>query len=181
MARRIVQECDLTKQEYDPDLTVTLTIKKGGKKSGRTYELSPEAAEKLEAQLIGSNKLGSGWFFACVVPAPPLHEQIAEARGLVSTNKMAEPEPEDEEWLKKKRASLTEEERPGPEVVAQDAGDCTHMNKGPVVATMRGEERYAYRICKNCRKQIPEKRRNQKASYMGARAPDGINIKELEE
>ena len=65
MAKRIIQECDLTKQEYDPDETVTLVFKKKGKTNGRTYELSSSAATKLEQQLVAGKEaaLEEGWGF----------------------------------------------------------------------------------------------------------------------
>ena len=66
MAKRIVQECDLTKTEIpEGDEIVTITIKRQGKKSGRSYELSSKAAAQLEQQLVAGKEaaLDENWSF----------------------------------------------------------------------------------------------------------------------
>lgn len=176
MARRVVQECDLTKQEYDPAETVTLVIKKNGKKTGRTYELSSAAASKLEQQLVSGNSLPENWSFGSAVVMRDTSAQGGERRTLADLD--TDNLPDDSEFVaaKKKEMAGTEAEL---EVVEDEvlpepavgADDCHHLNKGPIQTTMNGGKRKIYRTCRDCRKRINEKTKDEKASFLGAKAP----------
>jgi|SRR5689334_9758344 len=170
MAKRVVQECDLTKLEYDPAETVTLVIKKNGKKAGRTYELSPAAAEKLEQQLVAGKPLSPEWTFgssrAATQPKRTIEEMdendklIAEKkRQLIAEGGTLEPREKEEG-----QAGL-----PGLDA----DGSCMHINRGRVQTTLRGGERSFYRVCVDCSRRIPEKTKEQKSGYMNSTAPAG--------
>jgi hypothetical protein len=177
MARRIVQECDLTKQEYDPAETVTLIIKKNGKKQGRTYELSPEAAAKLEQQLVSGNKLPNEWGFGSGTRSS---ESVIKADSV--PRKLADLD-SDEQFVAEKKRSLAAEgvdiaprektnDQPTilPEM-AVDGSACMHLNKSPIQTTMHDGKRVIYRTCRDCRKRINEKTKDEKAAFFGAKAP----------
>jgi hypothetical protein len=205
MAKRVIQECDLTKREYDPDQTVTIVIKKQGKKTGRTYELSAEAAAKLEQQLVAGPEaqLPEDWGFVAAT-APVATEGSPRPRPKRTLGdlenedvKEAEDEAFDEKAIAAKRASLKEagviaeeeeapvvdEEHPAPppSSVRKDAkGRCTHLNKGRVQVTVRKGKRVAYRKCTACRAEIPESSSDDKKSYMSGRTPEGVNLRSID-
>jgi len=171
MARRVVQECDLTKQEYDPADTVTLVIKKSGKKTGRTYELSAAAAAKLEQQLVSGDLLPEGWDF--VGGARQSHSENPGQRTL------ADLDEDDASFVAaKKREMIDTSPReisedqdiilPG---MAVDGSKCLHINKSPISITMENGKRHIYRTCRDCRKRINEKTVEEKAAFLGAKAP----------
>lgn len=177
MAKRVVQECDLTKQEYDPAETVTLVIKRSGKKAGRTYELSPEAAAKLEQQLVAGTELPANWGFGETVrtkartvadlESEPAKESGSDVDGKFVAQKKREMKEEGVDLEPRE----VEEGQPTilPEIAP--AGDCLHMNKGPVQTTLRDGERHFYRTCRECRGRIPEKQKMERESYLKAKAP----------
>lgn len=185
MAKRTVQECDLTKLEYDPKDTVTIVIKKDGKK-GRSYDLSPEAAEKLERQLTAGpqSKLDSDWQFNT---GRPTWETVS-----VETEKPKTlGDFDDDQFVSDKKRELKErgelgQEREEPEtpVLAPSLGageksDCPHMNKGPIKTTLRDKKRYVFRRCRECGKEVAEKSREDTKAYMAGKAPPDVNIKDL--
>jgi len=199
MAKRTIQECDLTKQEYDPDTTVSITIKAKGKSRGRSYDLSPEAASKLERQLVSGDPLPEGWDFTASVK----DESRSSSRGRSSqTLGDLDDDPDavlesDAQFVAEKKASLrehgvlgdddSEEEEPrepsGDSPVGRALGatgdKCRHMNKGRIQTTMRGGKRFIYRKCTECRKDIPEQTSDAKEQYMSGRAPKGVRIRDL--
>lgn len=188
MARRVVQECDLTKQEYDPEETVTLIIKRSGKKTGRTYELSSDAASKLEAQLVSGNKLDTNWGFGR--GAASERTDPARGRTLADLDTDQDDKTEDASFVAKKKRELTEEgvdtaprERQEDDATVLPGlasnSDCLHMNKGAIQITMvKGGERQFYRICKSCRGRVPEKAKGERSAYLGTKAPADSRVGE---
>lgn len=189
MARRVVQECDLTKQEYDPAETVTLVIKKSGKKTGRTYELSAAAAARLEQQLVSGNKLPEGWDF--VGGARQSHsESTSENPGrrtladLDTDSQSGDTERgDDATFVTAKKREMVEEgvdteprERSEDQAtilpgIAVDGSGCMHINKSSIQTTMKNGKRHIYRTCRDCRKRISERTVEEKAAFLGAKAP----------
>lgn len=168
MAKRIVQECDLTKQEYDPEETVTLVIKRTGKKQGRTYELSAAAATKLEQQLISNNKLPDNWsFIGKDKETPPEKRTLADldvdAEFVAAKKKEMKSEGVETKPHEEQTATIAE--------LAVDDSGCMHLNKGPIQATMIQGKRKIYRACRDCRTRIPEKTVEEKSTFFGAKAP----------
>lgn len=184
MARRVVQECDLTKQEYDPSETVTLVIKRGGKKS-RTYELSSDAAAKIEQQLVSGKQLSNDWFFASVLPAVAREGGPRRTLGDLEHETPNEDDKEtDAQFIAGKKREMTEEgvdldsreKDDESESVIPDlrtSGDCLHMNKGRIEFHVRAGERHYFRKCRECQSRVPEKQKGERASYMNAKAPRG--------
>jgi len=187
MAKRVVQECDLTKQEYDPEDTVTITFKKAGKAKGRSYDLSPEAAAKLEQQLVGGNELPATWGFGSVAKVE--HTEVQRARTTLAD---LENDPlDDTELIASKKAQFAElggldknREEPTSPVIAPSLGQsvandkCLHMNKGPIQTTIRDKKRHAYRTCRECRKEVPVKSKSDNESYMNASLPSDVNMRD---
>lgn len=177
MAKRVVQECDLTKQEYDPSETVTLVIKRAGKKAGRTYELSGEAASKLEQQLVAGVKLDTNWGFSSGQGSSRPTGSAPRTLGDLEDETGFEPEVENDEAFiaekmsQRKAVAQTTEESAETETTAVSEGGCYHMNKGPIQTTMRAGKRQIYRVCRECRERIPEKRKDDKSKFMNAKAP----------
>lgn len=185
MARRVVQECDLTKQEYDPAETVTLVIKRSGKKQGRTYELSAAAAAILEQQLVAGNKLPDGWGFGGGSRQAPASDggQRPRTLGDLDTDTEADEKQSDSKFVAAKKREMQEEgvdteprEKsddqetilPG---IEGDGSGCLHLNKSPIQTTMVQGKRRIYRTCRDCRKRINEKTKNERTSFLGAKAP----------
>jgi len=187
MAKRIIHECDLTKQEFDPkeEVVFTLSITKKGRKGPHKYELSADAAEKLLAQLNSQTQLPKNWSFANGPVA------IEEARELPRTLGDLDNEPDDTKFVAEKKKELREagvindEEREEPQAgpVGQALGGsgdkCRHLNKGSIQTSMRDSKRFIYRQCKECGKQIPEMTRGERKTYMSGKAPQGVNLKDL--
>lgn len=73
MAKRIIQQCDLCKGEYDPDDTHLITVKKKGKQKGNVFDLCPECAAKIQRQLVAasSEMLDVNWTFDGLSKLPP--------------------------------------------------------------------------------------------------------------
>lgn len=188
MGKRVIIECDLTKQEYDPDGTVTLVFKRAGKKAGRTYELSPDAAAKLEQQLVAGPKLPSNWIFAGF--AEP--ESAPRARPKRTLEDL-ENEPEDDSsFVAAKKAELKEagviqetpREEPTEIVVSEALGapkgsKCSHLNKGRVQTTLKGGKRFAFRTCKECRAKIPMATVEEKEAFMNGKLDSDVRMRDL--
>lgn len=193
MAKRVVQECDLTKQEYDPDETVTITFKQKNKARARSYDLSPEAAGKLEQQLVGGPKLTAEWGFYAAQPAASQGRGPRPARTVGDLDR--EPN-EAERTIAEKKAELREagvipaEENNKPQEaqvseVTEIVGgkkDCLHMNKGRIQTTLRDGKRFIFRLCTECRARIPEMSKASRDAFIGGQLnkADDINIRELE-
>jgi hypothetical protein len=189
MAKRVVQECDLTKQEYDPEETVTITFKYKGKARGRSYDLSPAAAAKLEQQLVGGSKLPEDWGF---VGQTTTAQGRKAARTLGDLDDAAAGE---EQTIADKKSELraagvipeqSEAKAPEPEIseVTEVVGgrkDCSHMNKGRIQTTLRDGKRFIFRLCTECRARIPEMSKASKESYLSGKISKGddINIRDL--
>lgn len=192
MAKRVIQECDLTKQEYDPDETVTLVIKKKGKQSGRTYELSQNAATKLEQQLVAGKEaaLLEDWQFGgtgrqLLVPTNSNDKQHRTLGDLEAED--------DSKFVSDKRAELKEagvikaEEREEPaESVVSEAlgapksnGGCRHLNKGRIQTTLKGSKRFVYRMCADCRTRIPEMTTEERKAFMDGKTDPDVRVRDL--
>lgn len=176
MARRVVTECDLSKAEYDPAETVTLVIKKNGKKTGRTYELSPQAAAKLEQQLVSGSKLPDEWFFGGITRS--VRPNITIEEDLVPE----EQEQSDEQIIAAKHAAREEvEEDVEPDSIpAIDPSICPHRNRSRTHMKMKNGERFAYKICKDCRKMVEVHKRDERIDYANGKVPSDINLKDRE-
>jgi hypothetical protein len=188
MAKRVIQECDLTKQEYDPDETVVITIKKKGKRQGRSYDLSPDAASKLEQQLVAGNEatLPEGWGFASAQPT-----QKNKRRTLEDLENEDEDEEDDSGFVANKKAELRDqgvigdddEEREPNTALGQALGasgqKCRHINKSRIQTAMRKGKRYAYRTCNDCHKTIEEMTAENRRQYMTGKPPKGVKIKDI--
>lgn len=182
MARRTIQECDLSKAECDPEDIVKITIKKAGKKEGRTYELSSASAAKLEQQLVAGQPLGPDWIFSSSVP----QTKNSQAKTLADL----EAEETDEQFVVQKKRELKDAgidldreetiEEPVFSLSSND-DDCRHINKGRIQTTLKNKRRYAYRTCKDCGKKLPEMTSDQRKEYMTGKVPEGIKITDLTE
>jgi hypothetical protein len=197
MAKRVIHECDLTKQEIDEDdVLFTLKLAKKGSRTNMTYELSSAAAEKLLAQLNGRDELEENWNFTSVqdFPVPPSDRK--QRRTLEDLEAEAEEKIEDDSrFVAEKKAALreqgvlsdeeTEEPREEPtdgpvgKALGATTDQCRHMNKSRIQTTMRGGKRFIYRKCADCRKDIPEMTSEARQSYMKGKAPKGVNIRDL--
>ncbi len=177
MAKRVIQECDLTKQEYDPDETVTIVIKKKGKSTGRTYELSPTAAAKLEQQLVAGKEaiLGDGWSFS----SQSCNNNSKSTKKITLAD--LEHEIQEEEQPEIQQESLDVEESLDSYVeqkVEQKKQElCTHLNKGRIQTTFKDGKRFIYRLCTGCHKRIEEKTASEKRA-VDDKVPDGFRITE---
>lgn len=190
MGKRVIIECDLTKQEYDPDGTVTLVLKRAGKKAGRTYELSPDAAAKLEQQLVAGPeaKLPVDWKFI----GASVSESHPRARPKRTLEDL-ENEPEDDSsFVAAKKAELKEagviqetpREEPAEIVVSEALGapkgsKCPHLNKGRVQTTLKGGKRFAFRTCKECRAKIPMATVEEKEAFMNGKLDSDVRMRDL--
>lgn len=180
MAKRVIVECDLSKQEYDPDLTVVITIKKTGKGKGRSYDLSPESAAKLEAQLVAGPKLNQDWSFVSTKNSVLNNNSAPKTFGDLDDSDIIE---EKKAELKEAGILRTENEELESEVMAIEGGDanCRHLNKGRVQTTLRNGKRFAFKPCKNCHARVPEMTKAEKQGYMeGKVTGEDVNIREIE-
>lgn len=188
MGKRVIQECDLTKQEIpEGDEVVTITIKRDGKKSGRSYELSSAAAAKLEQQLVGGKEtiLPHDWSFA---------NKVNTASPGSSKKTLGDLEAEnDEKFVRDMKADVaqrqeiqTEESPELQNAIASEAGvtiaegKCRHLNKGRVQTTLKDGKRFAYQTCTECRVKIPLKTTDERKAYMNGKLPPDINMRDLE-
>lgn len=172
MAKRVIQECDLTKQEYDPDETVKITIKRKNKGAGRVYELSPAAASKLEQQLVAGPEamLPNDWSFGYSKPDAKTEEPQTLA------------DFDDDQLVASKKSELREagilrEEEETTERTAVNDSGCTHMNKGRIMTTLQDNKRFVYRKCKNCNARVPEMTAEQRQQYMNGKVDPDVRIK----
>jgi hypothetical protein len=163
MARRTVQECDLTKQEFDPEQVVTVTLKSPGKK-GRSYELSPTAAEMLEKALVSREAHEVtlvGIAKSTIVERPSFGNNQVVRRAAT----MADFDVDDELIARKDRERLEEESKtPGPSsehkitAAAQESG-CSHPSRTPPrIETVDGNRGFWQR-CKDCGSQLKYRRK----------------------
>ena len=190
--KRTIIECDLTKQEYDPDETVTITFKQKNKARARSYDLSPEAAGKLEQQLVGGPKLTREWGFYAAQPQAGRGPRPARTVGDLDTDAISA-----ERTIADKKAELREagvipadetsskpQEAEVSEVTEIVGGkkDCLHMNKGRIQTTLRDGKRFIFRLCTECRARIPEMSKASRDAFIGGQLnkADDINIRELE-
>jgi hypothetical protein len=186
MAKRVIQECDLTKQEYDPDETVVLVIKKKGKQTGRTYELSSSAATKLEQQLVAGKEaaLDENWNFS--VSNKPIR-----ATNKPTTRTLADLESEEQIIANKqaelRQAGIIEAEREAPEKpvlsgvieTPVNSNGCRHLNKSRIQTTLKGGKRFAFRTCADCRIKIPEMTIDEKKAFMSGKPDPDVNMRDL--
>lgn len=189
MARRIIHECDLTKQEFNPDedQVFILRIAKKGKRDPMKYELSAAAAEKLLAQLNGSVGLPEDWSFARPIAASPQREHV-------TLGDLEDDPDSDARFVSEKKAQLREagiieeessREMPEETITGNTFGmskskcPTRHMNKGRIQTTMRDGHRFIYRVCSDCRQRIPEKTADDKKSYRNQKTPKGVNVRDI--
>lgn len=195
MAKRVIQECDLTKQEYDPDETVTLVFKKKGK-SGRTYELSSSAATKLEQQLVAGKEaiLPEDWQFSGVSRRAATATNSDGRRRRTLEDLETEEGQDDTKFVSKKKAELKEagvikdEERQEPaEQVISEAleapksknNGCRHLNKGRIQTTLKGGKRFIYRKCVDCRTNVPEMTTETREAFMNGKTDPDVRARDL--
>jgi len=185
MGKRVIQECDLTKLEYDPDETVKITITRNGKK-GRTYELSADAANKLEQQLVGGPKLSADWSFGTTTFSREVESNKPRTLG--------DLEADDASFVADKRAELKEagvisdeqRQEPEEEILAEPLGapkstnGCRHLNKGRIQTTLKGGKRSIYRLCNDCRTRVPEMTAEERKSFMAGKIADpDVRVREI--
>ena len=188
MAKRIIHECDLTKQEFNPDedTVFTLSIVKKGRKSPMKFEVCASAAEKLLAQLNGKGELPEDWSFARNVPS----RRAVVSEELDIGSNMDDGIDDDSNFVARKKAELREEGIIGNEeeereleggAISQALGakqeNCVHMNKSGIKVT---SDHKKYRTCNACGKAIPEQSSGDRTAYLSATPPKGVNIRDLE-
>lgn len=179
MASRTIQECDLSKTEYDPDSTVTIVFKRKGKR-GRQYDLSAESAEALEQAFVGTEAHK-------VVPVQRMsgHQQDTSSESRPDTeNKQTvgdfDIDNDDalivEKERERKEFNATLKNAPA-EVVAYQAAvtkeqdRCVHANKTPKRPKTVGKKRGFYQECKDCGKIIKARSMKSQRAYLAAQAP----------
>jgi len=195
MGKRIIHECDLTKQEFNPDedQIFTLSIAKKGRKAPMKYELSASAAERLLAQLNGSKELDADWRFAREEPDAMPEEGSTGPRTLGDLEYEQEESEDDSHFVASKKAELREAgilegEREEPEEstigkalgAAQVNNGCAHLNKGPIQTTLKNKKRFIFRVCRECRQQIPEMTAAEREQYLRGKTPEGVHQRDLE-
>lgn len=185
--------CDLSKLEYDPDTTVTITFKKAGRGGKvRRYDLSPESAAELEQALVGNvaHKLVPA--AASTIKDKPSDPRKPPDNGddIVRVGD-AEFNIDDDELINKKEAErkayneqLDTEAMPADEAddieeapkVTREQKECVHANKTPSRLKVVGGKRGFWRQCKECGKLIKAKSKRARAAYGKATAPEGTSI-----
>jgi hypothetical protein len=174
--------CDLTKQETEEDLLVTITIKLDGKKP-RSYDLSPEAAAKLEQQLVGGSKLSEEWGFYAQALSPERSGRPRPARTVGDLDNGAERTIADKKAELREAGILPTQQEAESEVTEIIGGkkDCPHMNKGRIQTTLRDGKRFIFRLCTECRARIPEMSKASRDAYLDGKVSktDDVNIREL--
>jgi hypothetical protein len=202
MGKRVIQECDLTKQEYDPEETVTLVFKKKGK-TGRSYDLSPAAATKLEQQLVAGKEaiLPEDWQFGGSVSRRERTETAegGRRRGRTFEDVAGDDVEDDSRFVREKKAELREagvihepeegqeqtREEPTESVIGEAVGApkskdaCPHLNKGRIQTTLRGGKRAVYRLCSDCRKRIPEMTTAAKDAFLNGKTDPDVRSRDL--
>lgn len=180
MAKRIVQICDLNKQEIpEGDEIVTITIKRPGKKGGRSYELSSASAARLEQQLVAGKEalLDHEWCFAA---GTKLRTAVGDFVQVPKTL----GDLDDEQFVADKKAELEATgrldevvETPSEPILTQ--GDCRHLKKGRIMTTLKGGKRFAYRVCTQCRNHVPEQTVAERNAYMNGKLPADVSIRDF--
>ena len=194
MAKRQVVECDLTKQEVeDAGSLVTITIKAEGKKP-RSYDLSPEAAAKLEAQLTATRdqKLDPNWNFSSGSRvSTTANAADFEPEQITTAASRRDGVKDDSAWVSEKKRELkrsgrtkkepeVKKEDIAIEVIANDDGSgCPHLNKGRVRMEIREDQQYAYHICRDCGNELPAMTLDQKQAFLQGRAPEGVQLRDI--
>lgn len=190
MGKRQLVFCDLSKEEVGEDEElITIVIKHKGK-SSRSYEISSKTAGKLEQQLVAGMDaaLGTDWSFGrgesvTVIAKDGSKKTLADLE--------YEEQEDDTKFVAEKKNSLREEgvdfdQRPEPTeekfvaALGVNAPDqCSHRTKTRIQTTIRKKKRYAYRNCKDCGKEIPEKSSKDRQGYMNAELPSDTNLRDL--
>ncbi len=187
MGKKSIIFCDLTKQEIlEGDEIVSITIKRQDKKSGRTYELSSEAAATLEQQLVAGKELQlqNNWFFSDKTSV------ILDTTKPVVISKLGDLD-DDEKFVAQKRRELTESGRlteevelPSKPVISSvmdhNNDSCKHINKGRVETTLREGKRFAYQKCSACNKKIEVMSAESRKAYMNGKLPADINVRSID-
>lgn len=172
MAKRIIVECDLSKNEYDPEETVTIIIKRKDKSKGRSYDLSPESAMTLETQLVAGPQLDKNWRFVSV-----LKDNEYSGKTLADLDK---ENTGDAYVIAEKKAELKEAGIIDDVVVENSTSSCSHLNKGRIQTTLRNNKRFVFRICKQCGNRIQELTAEDKTNYMKAKITESdIHIRDI--
>lgn len=191
MSKRTIHECDLTKLEFDPteEKVFMLSIAVKGRKAPMKYELSSSAAERLLAQLNGSETLSANWSFGDH-KAPVARETTRESsKKTLGDLENEDPIEDDSHFVAEKKKELrakgvidaeTPREQPDSGLYQQPASSngCSHLNKGRIQTTMRDKKRYIYRQCNGCGREIEEAKASAKKSYMSGNLPAGVNLKD---
>lgn len=179
MGHKKIVFCDLTKLEVSADTPlVSITIKIPGKKTGRTYELSPESAAKLEQQLVSDNKLATDWQFAnskiidtSLQTRPPFSASKRTLADLDTDENDSIAAKAHLEHIEEEAIEETPEE-PVDLGLAVDNSGCLHANKGPVSVGMKNGKRFIYKQCKKCRRRIPERSKKERDAFITATPPE---------
>ena len=200
MAKRTIYECDLSKEEFDPDEAVIISFKKKGKRTASTFELSPRSAEKLLTQLNGNRELPEDWDFVSQFTGPTVdlspeesYQSPSERRETLAQDvddaelhaleqrkvhrradaeaRRDENEMSDEEEFEAASPSIV-----GPATVKPSGDGCPHMNRTRVNLTMRHKKRYAYRTCKDCGVELPESTLAEREGTKSIKAPGGSRV-----
>jgi hypothetical protein len=191
MAKRVVQECDLCKGEYDPDETHSIAVKKKGKSKANAYDLCPDCAEKIQQQLVAksSDGLAPDWSFAAPLDQSFLQaKEPSPARGSRREEVTAEQQ-EDDDLIARKNAERAAaaseagqsipEQAEAPEVPYEtvapeplEDGSCPHMNRGPI--RPRGGQ--FLQECRDCGADLLPNTSDDRGSYMAAKPGRGVNL-----
>lgn len=162
MAKRTIQECDLTKQEFDPEKAVIITLKTKDKK-GRSYELCPDAAELLERALVSREA----------------HTIISGTQASTKTLGDTFDIDENDRLVAEKEAGREAEPvtigiNPDSIELTKKGGSCTHMNKTrPQVRTIDGKKGF-WQQCKDCGSSIKCRTTAEKAEKIAV--PNGVRL-----
>jgi RNA polymerase-binding transcription factor DksA len=148
MGRHILVTCDLCKNNYEQEFII-FSFKRSNKKTSNKYEICEDCAEKLEQQLVASlsAKLPKSWGLSSKIvdkPTDPMNFTPSEESVDIS--------------MKAKHAYHKEFYSELQDSASQTQRECTHLNKGPI--EMDTVKDIAFRVCKACQKQLPEKRKN---------------------
>ncbi len=182
MASRTIQECDLSKTEYDPDSTVTIVFKRKGKR-GRQYDLSAESAETLEQAFVSTEAHK-------IVPVQRMsgHRQDGSSESRPDTEDLSTKRTVGDFDIDSDDALIAEKERGRKEFnetlenhpeeiitvqppVTEEQERCLHANKTPKRPKTVGKKRGFYQECKDCGKLIKARSMKSQRAYLAAQAP----------
>lgn len=177
MARRIVNECDLSKREFDAKNAVTISLKSKNKKS-RSYELSPESAEALEKALVSRESHS-------IIPEDP---QRLYRESEQKTNKQPQTvgdlmEEDDDALVARKQKEREDFRKELPETDKDNSKEsakktCSHMNKSrPTIATKKGKRGFWVK-CLDCGIERPAASVSDREAFMSEDVPEGVRVKE---